>query len=121
MVRVLFTFLAVVLSLSIFAADEHAPVWSQDRKAKAFCDTNSQTVCYVLCNDQLVNVSLVEKGNLGKIEKYDYQKVITFPTRWESNDEVGCLFWFSTQAWIDGQRHTASEPVWVKGNEYIQR
>jgi len=115
----------ILLSMSAFplSANSQAPlvVWSPDKTAKAYCENSIQPSCFVWCNGQVVDVSSVEKGNLGKIGKHDYEKVITFPTRWGSNDGTGCMFWFSTQAWAKGQKHTIQEPVWVTDNEYNQR
>jgi hypothetical protein len=118
-------FLIVICCLfsnSVFAESDTEIVWSKDRTALAFCDSAKETNCFVICNDKLANVSAVEKGNVGKLGPNDkYEKLLTFPVRWESNDERGCMFWFKTHAWLNGQRFTVEEPVYVTNGKFIQR
>jgi len=96
--------------------------WSEDKKALAFCDKKeNKTQCFVVCNNQATNVSDVELSNLGKIGKYNYERVITLPYKWESNDTTSCMFLFETQAWFNNQQLSAKEPVWVSDGSYRGR
>ncbi|MBY7832886.1 hypothetical protein KW463_08545 [Vibrio fluvialis] len=114
--------LLTIFTISAIASEElHPPIWSQDKTAVAFCENKETSVCYVICNDEVANVSDVEKANLGKIGDYQYEKVVTYPISWESNDKFGCMFWFQTHAWINGQRHTVKEPAFVTDGEYRGR
>lgn len=111
--------LALLFSTSTLSSDV---VWSEDKSALAFCSAkDSKTVCFVVCNDKVVDVSGVEIGNLGKIGNYEYEKVATFPVQWRSNNENSCMFWFKTQAWINGQRHTVKGLALVKDGEFRRR
>ena len=96
-------------------------IWSQDGSALAFCSKDKPIKCFVICNNESVDVSTVELSNLGKIGRYKYEKINTFPLNWESNDSSGCMVWFKTQAWVDGQRYTVKEPVWVSNGKYYGR
>lgn len=119
--------LCILIILAIFAIpvraidESHPPVWSQHKRALAHCENGGITTCYVICNGKVVNVSEVEKANLGKVGHYQYEKVITYPISWELNDNLSCKFWFQTQAWINGQRYTVKEPVSVTSGEYSGR
>lgn len=120
-IRIL-SILLVIFAIPVIAKEEsHPPIWSQDKKAVALCKNDEVSICYVICNGKVANVSDVEKANLGKIGNYKYEKVITYPISWVSNDNFGCMFWFQTQAWVNGQRHTVKEPVFVADDEYRGR
>ncbi len=121
MIRLTLTLFAIAVTPAQASEESFPPVWSQDKTAVAICEYNESSVCYVVCNDKVVNVSMVEKANLGKIGHYAYEKVITYPVSWESKSKSHCMFWFQTNAWINGQRHTVKEPVSVHDGEYRGR
>jgi hypothetical protein len=122
MTRAFFIFIFCLFPSALSAEPNRAIVWSNDRTALAFCDDTIEASCFVVCNDKLANVSSVEKGNIGKLGSNNkYEKILTLPVRWESNDEVGCMFWFKTHAWLNGQRFTVEEPVYVTKGKFIQR
>lgn len=121
MIRVTSVFFVLIGFSSLASEDVHPPVWSQDKTAVAFCENSDTSVCYVICNDKVANVSPVERANLGKIGHYKYEKIVTYPISWESNNKFGCMFWFKTHAWVNGQRHTVKEPVAVSDGVYSGR
>jgi hypothetical protein len=122
MCKAFFLLIICSFSKSVFSESDIEIVWSKDRTALAFCDSAKDVNCFVVCNDKLANVSAVEKGNIGKLGSNNkYDKLLTLPVRWESNDEDGCMFWFKTHAWLNGQRYTVEEPVYVTNGKFIQR
>jgi hypothetical protein len=97
-------------------------IWSENRLSLAFCDQKVRSTCFVICENQLTDVSIVERGNLGKLGSLNkYEKIVTYPYRWESDVNGECRFWFKTHAWLNGQRYTVGEPVYVKDGYYEHR
>ncbi|RDV29369.1 hypothetical protein DXV75_02670 [Alteromonas aestuariivivens] len=121
MIQHISLFLAIFANPAAAIEQSYPLVWSPDKTAVAFCANDAASACYIICNDKVTNVSEVEKANLGKIGHYQYDKVVTYPISWESNGNLGCMFWFQTHAWIDGQRHTVKEPATVSSGEYRGR
>ena len=122
MIKPFVVFYFCSLSITLFANPHEIIIWSDDKTALAFCDLKGKSACYVVCKNKFADVSAVEKGNIGKLGRNNkYEKVVTYPISWESDDEFGCMFWFRTHAWLNGQRYTAKEPVYVTDGRFIQR
>ena len=51
----------------------------------------------------------------------EYEKVISFPSKWVTASEPEYLVQITTQAWFKGQRYTVTEPVFIKNGIYLQR
>lgn len=112
-------------SLLLLAEPQSKVVWSEDKNSHAFCTNTSKPECYLVCEEQLVNVSQVINSNLGKLgtsRRNEYEKVITFPTRWiDHKSEQGCMFEFKTQAWKQEKRYSVYELVYVEGGTFHSR
>ncbi|WP_045859807.1 hypothetical protein [Teredinibacter purpureus] len=90
-----------------------------DKTALAFCESKDKTICFVIANNIPTNVSRIENANLGKLGlagKEQYEKIETFPSEWVAEKQNGNLISFTTRAWRNGQRYTASGPVFVKND-----
>jgi hypothetical protein len=121
--KYLFSVFWLLLSFNVLGSEDYEQiVWSEDHLSLAFCEQKERSTCFVICENQLVNVSVVERGNLGKLGSLNkYEKIVTYPYRWESDSNGECRFWFKTHAWLKGQRYTVEEPVYVKDGYYEQR
>lgn len=121
-------FISVVLYLFVFAANANANanvneiLWRSDKNARAYCN---KTVCTVLVKGISTDVSAIENKNIGKLgvtPKADYDKVITFPSKWLRTNEYGDLIQFTTKAWLKGQRYTIKGIVFVDSSgKYVHQ
>lgn len=114
--------LILISNVSLADSNDKDVVWSKDKAALAFCNSKNTTRCFVVCNNKAVDVSAVERANLGKLGiNNKYEKVVTYPSQWEYNNKQDCMFWFKTDAFGDGRRYTVKEPVYVADGRYDGR
>ncbi|MGL6161412.1 hypothetical protein [Microbulbifer sp.] len=122
--KLLLIIILLATSVGVLAEGNESILWSSERAAVAFCITEEKVTCYVVSGQNVTDVSQVEMANIGKLgrrTKKEYDKVITSPTEWHHSQGDELMVLFTTQAWISGQRYFATEPVFVKNGEYVQR
>lgn len=115
--------LLCICSVSVYSEDRRE-LWSDAREALAVCEIGTKNLCYVVINEKKVDVTQAEYANIGKlgIRKFEeYEKVISFPSKWVTASEPEYLVQITTQAWFTGQRYTVTEPVFIKNGIYLQR
>ncbi|WP_143085082.1 hypothetical protein [Pseudoalteromonas denitrificans] len=100
-------------------------LWRVDKNAFAFCNQAKRSTCFVIVNNTSTDVSLIENKNVGKLgvtSKEKYNRIVTFPSKWQRTDDNGDLIIFTTQAWLNGQRYTTSGMVFVdKQGKYVHQ
>lgn len=117
--------LVVILNLLATSVIASQALWREDKNAHAFCNSINETVCTVVVGDVYTDVSVIENKNIGKLgitPKDKYEKVITFPSKWLRSNSDGDLVEFTTQAWLQGKKHTISGMVFVDSNgKYVHQ
>ena len=96
--------------------------WGPDNSVLAVTFSKEEgTLCLVVFHDKnsqlkVVDVSPVESGNFGKLgfRRSHYQKYTTFPKKWIAREDDLIQISFVTQAWLNGQRYTVSEPLIIQ-------
>lgn len=97
-------------------------LWNSDNSKYAFCYSDQTSQCFVAVIEnekvQLIDVSDVITGNLGKlaIDMSQWDKVQTYPSKFKELSGDGFFINFVTEAWIDRQKFTAEENLFIKGN-----
>ncbi|WP_194868452.1 hypothetical protein [Pseudoalteromonas sp. PPB1] len=119
------TLIAVLFGTLAFPILAEDVLWRVDKGAQAYCTKDKETVCFVVVNETVTNVSAIESKNIGKLGitlKENYEKVVTFPSKWLSSTNQGDLVEFTTQAWLKSKRYTARGMVFVDNNgKYIHQ
>ena len=121
-------FSALLILLSLFSVSAYtegrSELWSDGREALAVCEINAQNLCYVVIGKLKIDVTQAEHSNLGKLgirKKEEYETVISYPSKWLTANAPEYMVQITTQAWLNGKRHTVSEPVYIKNGIYLQR
>ena len=121
--RTFFLIVSCLFSFAVNANKKPTVIWKQEGNAAAFCDYKEKSICYVICENHAVDVSVVENANLGKIgvaPRSEYDFVSTYPETWVESS-TGCKVEFITKASKKGEIFSISEPVYVNNGVYIQR
>lgn len=123
MFRIAFLMLLIALSFCSHA-DQETSLWSENKEAKAVCVNSTKTSCFIFIGNHKVDISQVENINLGKLgikARDTYSKVKSFPSKWLKSDDGEFIVVITTEAWLEGELYTVSEPVYVKGWVYLSR
>lgn len=108
--------ISVVIFMFSFSSLANEVLWRGDKNALAFCKLKKDSKCFVVVNEYSTDVSAIENkniGKLGKTPKEQYNKVVTFPSKWQRTGSNGDLIIFTTQAWFKGQKYTVKGAVFV--------
>ena len=62
----LITVLILFGSLLCGANENGSAIWNQERNAVAFCSSDGDSRCYVIYEENAINVSQVENANIGR-------------------------------------------------------
>ncbi|MCF6439511.1 hypothetical protein L1077_08735 [Pseudoalteromonas luteoviolacea] len=118
-------FITAVFYFFSFVVNANEILLRSDKSAKAYCHKINETVCIVLVKGVSTDVSAIENKNIGKLgvtPKSDYDKVVTFPSKWLRFNKDGNLIQFTTRAWLKGQRYTIKGMVFVDSNgKYVHQ
>lgn len=119
------TLLLLSYLFSIFAySEDRKELWSKGKEALAVCEISIQNRCYVIIDKLYIDVTQAEHSNIGKLDVYknkEYEKIISFPSKWVTVSSPVYIVQITTHAWLHGQRYTVSELVYIKNGVYFQR
>lgn len=97
-------------------------LWNSQNNKYAFCSNfNYKSSCFVITNEDTIDVSKVIKGNHGKLGYKVYDETKTYPSKWLLDEKLTLQVEFTTYIWKKGKRFTAVEKLMIKSGKPLYR